>query len=347
MASPLLHGIGTGLQDEDQGVHRMMLERDLRPTSGSSRVESTGTEVPSRRSPVSVRVATLLSNARLLRQHGEKALALTLLRTASNLDSKNPAVLVPLAESLEDMGRMQEAVRVRAAVVHQDCGFESVFRFAQASYKLGRDEEALHSYYEALSLLIEEHPALFEIHKNMGNIFVRRGDFEAAEECYNKAYAIQPKSAILTVNLGTLEVQRGDFERALTCFRRAVELDPSNDKAWAGLAMLHAEFGDFDLAWGGLERALDLDPFNRTAVHLAAQWAVRDRTPQRALQRVQTYMENVDSDEEMSLALIHLFCIAGRLDLASLEVERVLAWDPSSEKVLRLRESLRREGGAS
>lgn len=287
----------------------------------------------SRRQRAEIRTATLLTNARLLVAHGENELALNLLRQASNLESTNPAVLRPLADLLEKTGRLREALIATKALVKFDYGVPALVHHANLLANQNQDEAALNAYYEALSLVVEEHGALFDIHKNMGNIFVRKGDFESAEECYNKAYALNPSSDVLMVNFGTLEVQRGDLGRSLACFRQAVDLNPSNDKAWTGLAMVHNQFGDIDLAWGNLERAMDLAPGNRTAIHLAANWAVRDQTPQRALERMENYLASVEEDEEMSLVLVNLFCTAGRLDLASMESSRVLAWNPGREDV--------------
>lgn len=331
----------------------MMLERETRPTSGpeSHHVVETQTppshvEAPPSR-PTSIDVATLLINARLLVKNGEPGLALNLLRTASNRDSKNPVVLKALADVLEMTGRSEEALRVRTAFAKVSSGFEATFAFAQALYRAGRDEDALSAYYETLSHVVDENPSVFEIHKNMGNIFVRRGDFEAAEEAYNKAHAMNARSDALMVNFGTLEVQRNDLGRALECFRQAVAINSSNDRAWTGLAMAHDAFSDFELAWGDLERALDLNPRNRTAVVLAAMWAQRDCTPQRAIVHLQDYLSQGEGDDEISLALVNLLCAAGRVDLAILETSRVLAWSPQRGDVRELLYRLQTEQGAA
>jgi tetratricopeptide (TPR) repeat protein len=327
----------------------MMLETELRPISGPIHnstenvvpvSKSVPTPAPARRVLADVETATLLTNAKLLLKAGERELALNLLREASNRDSKNPLVLEPLAEALETGGHENEALKVREVLAKVDYQFTNVYGLAHLLYRLNRDQEALHMYFEALSILTDEHPVLFEIHKNMGNIFVRQGDFEGAEEKYNQAYRLQPDSDTLMVNFGTLEVQRGDFGRSLTCFRRAVELNAKNDKAWTGLAMVHNEMGDQELAWGNLERALDLNPGNRTAVHLAANWATRDRQPLLAITRVENYLETVESDEDMSLVLVNLFCGAGHLDLAELETEKILAWNPDQKEVRQMRSRL-------
>lgn len=168
---------------------------------------------------------------------------------------------------------------------------QDIFANAEALYARGHDSEALSLYLRVLSFLNSDSPIHFTIFKNIGNIFVRAGDFDSAEENYNKAYALKPDSDVLMVNYGTLEIQRGAFDKALTCFRRAVDLNPQNDKGWVGLALIHREYGDFDLCWANLERALDENPLNETAITLVANWSHKDHREERAIPRLNTYME--------------------------------------------------------
>ncbi|MGE5085311.1 MAG: tetratricopeptide repeat protein [Bacillota bacterium] len=286
------------------------------------------------------RIQKFLANARLLTKHREYSLALNLLRQASNYDSKNPVTLSMLAQVLEKTGRIDEALIAQKALLKVDYGFHSLFGFATSLYKMGRDQEALDKYYEALSVLTEENESLFELYKNMGNIFVRQGDFDGAEEYYNKAYTVNTKSDVLLVNFGTLEVQRNDFDKSLYCFRKAVEINPENDKAWVGLAMVHNQFGDVDLAWANLEAALDINPKNRTAAHLAANWGLRDGRVHKAIESLEAYLGTVEEDEDMSLVLINLFCSTNQMDKALLEIERVLLWNPDHKEVRDLKKKI-------
>jgi tetratricopeptide (TPR) repeat protein len=288
------------------------------------------------------KVALLLANARVLMKHEEFPLALNLLRTATNHYSKNTIVLNLLAECLERTQRLNEALKVRTASAQILCNFDQVQRVATLYYKLGKDEDALSQYFEALALLTEENEALFECYKNMGNIFVRQGDFESAEDYYNKAYTLNPSSDILLVNFGTLEVQRQDFDKSLYCFRQAVEINPKNDKAWVGLAMVHAQFGDHQLAWANLETAVDINPANRTAVLLLANWGLRDHRKDQSIEVLQEYLSNVEFDEDLSLVLINLYCSNSQIVEAKLECERVLLWNPENVEVALLREKLRK-----
>ncbi|HEY8269872.1 MAG TPA: tetratricopeptide repeat protein [Pseudobdellovibrionaceae bacterium] len=286
--------------------------------------------------------AVLLANARVLMKHQEFSLALNLLRTATNHYSKNTTVLNLLAQCLESTHCFNEALKVRLASMRILCNFDQVQKVATLYYKLGKDEEALHQYYEALSLLTEEDEAIFEIYKNMGNILVRQGDFESAEDYYNKAYTLNPSSDVLLVNFGTLEVQRQDFDKSLYCFRQAVEINSKNDKAWVGLAMVHAQFGDHQLAWANLETAIDINPANRTAVLLLANWGLRDHREGQSIEVLQEYLGNVEFDEDLSLVLINLYCSTSQIVEAKLECERVLLWNPDNQEVASLREKLKK-----
>lgn len=290
---------------------------------------------------VSAEISTYLHNARILMKHNENNLALNLLRQASNKDSKNPIVLNLLADCLEQQMNLNEALIVRKAQSNFDYSFDSLFKYATVLYKMGSDQESLDKYYEALALLTEENENLFELYKNMGNIFVRQGDFDGAEEYYSKAFTLNNKSDVLLVNFGTLEVQRNDFGKSLYCFRQAIEANPENDKAWVGLAMVHNQFGDSDLAWANIETALDINPKNRTAVHLLANWSVRDKREKKGIEALENYLSSIEQDEDMSLVLLNLYCTTGEIEKAQIEVEKVLLWNPANQEVRELKKKLR------
>jgi tetratricopeptide (TPR) repeat protein len=116
----------------------------------------------------------------------------------------------------------------------------------------------------------------FEVYKNTGNLCVKSGEFDLAEDFYNKAFAIKPNSDDLMVNYGALAIQRGNKICALEKFRSALNINIKNDKAWIGLALIHNDLGDYELAWGNLKTALEINPKNKIAVELCCHWARRD-----------------------------------------------------------------------
>jgi len=296
--------------------------------------------------------AVLLRNARILMDAREHRLALNLLRDVLMRSPHHPEALLKMGLSLRELGRYEQALKCfRALAAVKGSGErkrEAQILIAETYYLGERDELALAAYRDVLKGAagagsIVSPRLLFEIYKNIGNIHVRAGDFDSAEESYHKAYTISPESDVLLVNYGTLEIQRENFEAAVLRFRRAVEINPENDKGWVGLALVHRRMGDRELSWANVQRALDINSRNRTAIRLVVEWAVTDQRFEIAIQRLQEYLEADGEDAEMSFTLAKIFTHIGRLREARLEMERVLALDPTVEGGAAVRAALDRE----
>lgn len=280
----------------------------------------------------------LLLNAETLLNAGERSMAMHLVRQALALDSRNPEALRKMLRCLgnRDWEKSQK-ISIHRALVEIEPTFANFAHCGTALLEAGRLDEALDAYFEATLRVEEEGSLLFEVFKNSGNIHVRKGDFESAEEAYHKAFTLQPDSDVLQVNLGTLAVQKNDWSSARERFQRALEINASNDKAWVGLGLCHQQVGDAHLAQANLENALDICPSNRTAVHLMANWSLQAQSVDRAIERLQDYLATQESDVEMSLVLIHLFCQKQNYEFARIELERALCWEPEREELINLR----------
>lgn len=299
------------------------------PLEDKSRIKPNGNEK-----------ATLIANADLLIKHDEKVLASHLLRKCLYLDSHHPEALKRLATCLTKEADLPIKRKAIETLVQSDLCFENLAKLGHCFYQENQDRKAYDTYIEALGMLTNESAELFEVYKNLGNICLREADFDSALEFYNKAFTLNSRSDILQVNLGTLALQQQALEEAVTRFREALEINSRNDKAWVGLALVHNAMGDHVLARANLENALDANSTNRTAVHLAASWAVRDQDLAFAVEALEDFVSAVDCDEEMSLLLIHLFCLRNQLFEARLELERLLLWNPSNPKLLQIEQEI-------
>lgn len=291
------------------------------------------------------RVPGWLKQAALLARHGEYGASEAILRQVLWADSQNREGIEAMGNVLELQGRFDESLRVFRALLRQSvemtpAGVDPRLHVARLLYKLEEDQSALALYSEILSSAIPAEDQLFETYKNVGNILCRQGDFEGAEEFYNKAHVLQPKSDVLLVNFGTLEIQRDRLDLAKDRFRAALEENPHNDRAWVGLALIHRHKGDFELAWGNLERALDLAPHNRTALRLMVEWAVRDGRLGSAIARLEAHISVNQEDTELIFQLVKALALVGRFAEALLECERVVAMDPAMQDAIRLRREL-------
>lgn len=288
-------------------------------------------------------VKVLLRHTGVLMQAREHRLAINLLRNVLMRAPDHPQALFRMGQCFREQSRFDEALKCFRALYKCTRSQESQILVAETLYLSERDEMALGAYREVLKTVVADQAQLFEIYKNVGNIHVRAGDFESAEEFYNKAYCINPGSDVLMINYGTLEIQRENLGEAVERFRRAVEINPENDKAWVGLAIVHRQMGDAELARGNAERALDINSKNRTAIRLAVEWCVQDGVLTSSVEHLQNYLAVECEDAEMSFMLAKILTQIGRLGEARLELERVLALDPAIEGAEALTRALDRE----
>jgi tetratricopeptide (TPR) repeat protein len=293
-------------------------------------------------------VALFLKNASVLVEAKEGRLAFNILRNVLMRQPDNAQALNMMGQCLKNENRFEEALKCFRAYAKIEQTPQAAASVAEVLYLCERDEAALAAYRDVLKNVITDASLLFEIYKNVGNIHTRAGDFEAAEEFYDKAYTLRPQSDVLLVNYGTLEIQRGSWNEAVTRFRSAVEINPQSDRGWVGLALVHRTMGDLELAKANLQRALDINSANRTALRLAVDWASQDHDFGFSIPHLKNYVGSAGGeDAEMSFLLSRTLVQAGQFREARVEIERVLALDPAFESADSLARALDRHLYAS
>ncbi|MBC86546.1 MAG: hypothetical protein CL677_05140 [Bdellovibrionaceae bacterium] len=278
----------------------------------------------------------LLKNARLLVANTEYDLAMKLIRESLAINSKSGEAIKLLGQCFMGKGKVAEAIRCFRSLVDIETSFDSLSMLASAYYDQGDDHSALDFYMKSLEMQVFDDSLLFDIHKNIGNIYVKSGDFQSAREHYGKAYTMNPDSAALLVNFGTLEIQKNEWENAINFFRKAVTLDPSYDNGWMGLAIVHREYGDFELSWANIEKCLDYNPNNSVALRLALEWSFKDKKTSRMVSRLEDYLDNNSGDFEVSLLLANLYYELGQIKFAQIEINRSLHLNPENVEAAEL-----------
>lgn len=273
----------------------------------------------------------LLKNALLLIRNNELDLAQNLLRAMLDKDPLNLKAIQWMGFTLMKKNHWDEALQCYLVLAQINPDILNLSLVGEIYYRQGHDVEAKNYYTQALKFIDHSHPILFEIYKNLGNIYVKEGDLEAAEENYNKAYTICPNSDVLLVNYGTLEIQKENYVKAENHFRAAIAINEKNDKAWVGLSLLYREKGDIELARANVERSLDLNPNNETALKLYVEWTMNGSYLDSVIDRLQVYLGNNDQNAQMAFVLAKVLVTVGRLSQAAIEMERVLALQPEIE----------------
>lgn len=270
-------------------------------------------------------VSSYISNATCLLGEDQVASAQYLVDTVLDSDPVHLDALRLKASILTKLNKPELALDILVSVSRKRCAPEDLFAIANLHYQMGHDEEAIESYLKVVSTFPNDYERLFAVYKNLGNLFLRSGDLDTAEENYNRAFALDSSSVALLVNYGTLEIQRQQYSSAAERFRSALGREPKNDGAWVGLALCHYQMGDHHLAEANLACALDLNANNRVALRLALDWAAKHQNWSWVLEKIDIYLSRNGQDAEIMFAKAQIHFVMGQYVDALVAAKFILA----------------------
>lgn len=282
----------------------------------------------------------LFKNALILVDHGDYDLALNLFDTILTEDEFHAESLRWKGYCLSQLGKIESAIAVFLKLAESTPTDTNYFNLADSLYTAGQSDLAKEFFHKALEIIDYESPHLFQIYKKLGNIATKTGDFDSAEEYYDKAYTITPHSDDLYVNYGTLEMQKDNNDAALERFKQAIELNKNNDKAWIGLALIYRSRGDSELSWGELLHALDINPKNAVGVKLAVDWGIAEMEYEKAIGILERFLNVADPNAEWIFTYAGLLYQAGDWKESKKVLDLLLAEIPHYQAAVDLRNKI-------
>ena len=256
-------------------------------------------------------------------------------------DSKESILFTQkLIKKLISEKRFQQAEEIAIDLVEEQTTGESVKFLADIYFAQNgeQDAKAIQCYETALSTGSLKLHDRFEIFKNLGNISVRNGQLEKAQEYYERALELNTDSSILYVNFGVLAIQQADWNRAVSHFRHALQLDIGNAMAWTGLALVYRQVADSDLCYANLFKALDIQTENEQAIKILMEWSIQDEE-HRHFEKIALYYEALEFNPDMSWLFIRLCWALNKETIMQIELCKLLEFCPEHEKAKQLLES--------
>lgn len=155
-------------------------------------------------------------------------------------------------------------------------------KYARTLDKLGRYDEAVSQYNEALANSKDDMEVLYaleriylkklaqtpsdaELNANIGAIKQAQGDFDTALSYYGKAEQLNPSNVNTRLNVGTLFQQRKEYQKAIQSYDSVLTLYPNNTQALLYKAQVYKEMGDSKTALNLYKKILSIDPNNSAA----------------------------------------------------------------------------------
>ncbi|MDQ5854051.1 MAG: tetratricopeptide repeat protein, partial [Chloroflexota bacterium] len=321
--------------------------------------EEAGSSPAADRQMPSVQKEWLLYYGNLAIAHGETERGRIALQAASDLDPNDADLLHQLAQfhgSAERVALLQRAVALKPT--------EAAWRTELAELLVARGEHR--PALDHLKQAIEAEPRRSAHWIALAHAYMEAGDDAAAEATLRRAEATVDPDAAIYVALGDLLSEQGRWDEALQAYIEAGRLAPSADYHTECGRCLQA-LGRFDEAREALEQALELEPTNaRAATHLAEVHLLRDTQDgwKTAIKYARIATENAPGElagykvqaraalggrwkDEVKSALEHAYAIApddpelhelqgwyyfheGKNEIALLEAERAIEFDPES-----------------
>ena len=162
-----------------------------------------------------------------------------------------------LGLALQNQGKGDEAIEsyvAAASIRPTESGVWS--NLAQLYADLMRYPEAIDAGENALRRVPHAAVAM----NNLGVIYRRSGDLEAASQILRQALETEPGYADAAYNYGLVLADQDDGESAKSYYRRAIELRPDYVEAFTDLGSVCRTLAQYDEALQAYDQALKIDP---------------------------------------------------------------------------------------
>ncbi|MEO6391377.1 MAG: tetratricopeptide repeat protein [Pyrinomonadaceae bacterium] len=201
------------------------------------------------------------------------------------------------AESLEDEGRLTEALAAWEVAMASDTSSYSLSRYALAALELGMVEKAV----SALTAACERSTTSSSSHSMLGSIYLDLGEPELAREWEERAIEVDPTPIAYTL-LGVALAELGQKQPARWSYQQALALDPDYEEALYNLAVTYLP-DDPTKAIELLAKAIEIDPEYAIAHRELGRSFLECQEPEQALEHLR---EAISLDPEDSWSHVYL-----------------------------------------
>ncbi len=186
--------------------------------------------------------------AQLALESGNLHKAQQLLQRACGLNPDHPRFALQLGDVYADLKQWQEAADAYQSALtlglqQANTDVETLHtRLGQAKQALGRLEEAVVHYQEALCL----NSSSVTLLAALGYVYSCLGQWAEAVQAYQQALHLDPRLADVHFALGNVLLVQSAFEEASRAFQQAIHLEPSHQTAVAHWIIAAREGGEFE-----------------------------------------------------------------------------------------------------
>lgn len=180
----------------------------------------------------------------------------------------------------------------------------------------------------------------YDVLQELGDCYASIGNYEQAQQYYEKAALIAPDEPRPYVGLAVVALQQNLLDDAEIAFRVACRLDPACAKAYAGLAMIAQQRGDYKPAFDMYLKSLEIDTDNLTALLGLFQTSCQMNSFEKVIHYLEVYLDMHPGDTSVMFTLAALHMKEGRLEQARKILSDILTLDPANKDAANLLEEV-------
>jgi tetratricopeptide (TPR) repeat protein len=169
---------------------------------------------------------------------------------------------------------------------------------------------------------------------SLGNVYLKKGNFERALEEYNKALEKEPYPGRVYLNKGIIYFRLGDYQRAEQEFLKELEVDPMDERSYNNLSVLYRLQGKPDQAIENAQRAIQVKPYYPEAyINLALAYK-ENGDLEKAKEILDQGMGNIPDFLYANFVRASFYQSEGKLDSALSEYKKITAHHGKKDAVV-------------
>jgi len=172
------------------------------------------------------------------------------------------------------------------------------------------------------------HPTPLTLHMKNSRELEEQGDVDGAMDEAKKAAAANPNSSRPLRELGRLFVKKGDFKNALLCFQKAIELNRLDVTSYHYLGQIYYRAGDVTRACNHFATAMDISPRHSDRAINFSKLLLKQGKLKEAEKVLKLVLKNNSDDIDLKEDVAEACSANGLYDLASKIYREILRDDP-------------------
>jgi len=177
--------------------------------------------------------------------------------------------------------------------------------------------------------------------KQQAHTAIADGNWDVAEQDYEKAITLAPQDAALRSELGAVLTKAGRLPDAIASFQDALRLAPHNMQAQLGLVQAYRAVPNYEEAKRILALAIREHPKSPEPLAAMGDFEIQQQTYDRAVGHLKASLALAPANTEARNRLAAAYKAKGDLENALAELQKVLAGDPNNGLALFLRAQIR------